>query len=162
MIIEPNLDVDRVTETVSVGKLDMTLDINSSPENARKALLAMTHCLTAVGYPRDATDSVELVLAEVINNIVEHAHSECSQGLIEITLRTGQQSLECCIKDNGKEMPNGQLPSGLQPEIPEELADLPEGGFGWYLIKSLACDVSYTRSGNLSHLTFRIPMEASA
>ena len=45
-------------------------------------------------------------------------------------------------------MPNGQPPFGFAPDVTVALDDLPEGGFGWFLIKDLARDVSYERQGN--------------
>jgi serine/threonine-protein kinase RsbW len=39
--------------------------------------------------------------------------------------------------------------------------DLPEGGFGWYLIRTLARDVRYDRNGVTNCLTFWLPATES-
>ena len=38
----------------------------------------------------------------------------------------------------------------------DEFPDLPEGGFGWYLIRDLARDVNYEREGWCNVLTLRL------
>ena len=34
--------------------------------------------------------------------------------------------------------------------------DLPEGGFGWFLIRELTHDLTYRRDGSRNHLSFRM------
>ncbi len=53
-------------------------------------------------------------------------------------------------------MPGGQLPLGMSQSLNVGLCDLPEGGFGWFLIKDLAKDLKYRRIGQENHLHLRI------
>lgn len=109
-------------------------------------------CLAA-----EESAAVELVLAEALNNIFEHAYGGV-RGPRPVTL-------SCCLRgdglhitlvDMGQPMPGGGLPLGRARSVEGDLADLPEGGFGWFLIKDLARDVSYLRLGNENHLHFRL------
>lgn len=96
----------------------------------------------------------EIVLAEVLNNIVEHAYRGIS-GQIQISVARNAGVLDICIVDRGEPMPDLKLPSGeLRPSL--DVQDLPEGGFGWPLIHSLTQDLHYQRVQGQNILQFRM------
>ncbi|MDP1578473.1 MAG: ATP-binding protein, partial [Cypionkella sp.] len=76
-------------------------------------------------------------------------------GEIEISLQLRRNELLCMISDTGAPMPGGQLPAGVLAPL-GDFADLPEGGFGWHLIRSLSKDLSYRREGGRNLLSFRL------
>ena len=97
--------------------------------------------------------SIELVLAEVLNNVTEHAYGAAgATDRIGITLRHVPAGLSCQVVDSGRPMPQGRLPRGALPQ-----AEFPEGGFGWHLIRTLTRDLSYARYDGQNHLGFTIP-----
>lgn len=102
--------------------------------------------------------NAELVMAEALNNIVEHAYAE-KAGLIEIAVDLGADGLECTITDHGAPMPNNTLPQGKAYDY-DTMDELPEGGFGWFLIHSLAQDLQYSRFRDQNFLRFRLPIRA--
>ena len=53
-------------------------------------------------------------------------------------------------------MPNGETPVGKTIDMDVDLQDIPEGGFGWLLIKGLANEVSYQRRSWQNMLQFRL------
>lgn len=96
---------------------------------------------------------IEIVLAEVLNNIVEHAYAQ-QEGTITLELSALPDGVSCRVLDNGSEMPGLTLPEGkLEPYDPD---DLPEGGFGWFLIRSLTEDLCYTRHNDVNELRFHL------
>ena len=52
--------------------------------------------------------TAEIVLAEVLNNVVEHAYAQGS-GPILLTLSLGDGLLHCRVEDEGAAMPGGSL-----------------------------------------------------
>lgn len=104
--------------------------------------------------------TLELVLAEVLNNIVEHAFAEAGPGRIELTITRVSLGLACRVVDDGAPMPGGMLPAGRLPSNSVALEDLPEGGFGWFLIRDLTRELSYVRDGGRNLLMFRLPLAA--
>lgn len=108
----------------------------------------------------DTRGTAEIVMAEALNNIVEHAYA-AQAGLIDIWVGLGATGLECSISDYGRPMPDFQLPKGHQHNL-AQMDDLPEGGFGWFLIRSLAQDLQYQRRYNQNLLRFRLPLNAQA
>lgn len=133
--------------------------IPSEPIAVREALCALFDRLMVGPMEDETRTTARIVLAEALNNIVEHAYAQ-GPGEIEVTLESSAQGLKCSIVDHGNPMPNGTLPDGLLANGGQTagiaLEDLPEGGFGWHLIRALSQDLSYRRIGGDNLLTFRI------
>lgn len=129
----------------------------ATPASVRENLA----CLLGLPPLSDLTDdgrgTAELVLAEVLNNVAEHAYAD-GPGPVEVTLTPGPGGIACLVVDRGMAMPGGQLPAGRLPGGPElALEDLPEGGFGWHLIRTLTEDLHYQRAGGCNQLSFLLP-----
>jgi serine/threonine-protein kinase RsbW len=107
----------------------------------------------------DLCSTVEIILAEVLNNIVEHAYARLS-GQITISIHHHPQSLWFEVTDTGEAMPGLSLPPGHLPAM-GAVDDLPEGGFGWFLIRSLTTELRYRRIGATNRLSFRISAQQS-
>ncbi len=119
---------------------------------------AMAHLAPLRLNPDDA-GTVELVLAEALNNVVEHALATTfEQTTIEIRGRSGAAGLHLTVIDRGAPMPDGAAPVAKTPNLDVEANDMPEGGFGWYLIHTLATDVRYVRIGTANHLSLQLPV----
>ena len=117
--------------------------------------LLASPALAALGDEDRGT--AELLLAEALNNVVEHAYARWA-GDIRVSLQAGVNHVLVRIIDQGLPMPGGAPPKGDLPEIGAQ-EDLPEGGFGWFLIRNLAEDLSYLRLGDCNALSFRIPVD---
>ena len=107
-----------------------------------------------IGLANDQLNTIEIVLAEVLNNIVEHAYSQTGAGQIRITYDLSGATLTFCVRDEGKGFRNGAPPSGERQDLTGPLVSLPEGGFGWMLIRELTENLSYLRRGHENILTF--------
>lgn len=132
------------------------------PGNAlavRDGLRALLDTLLLRSLPEDGRGTAEIVLAEVLNNIVEHAYAT-HEGEIEVLLQLGQNELRCKISDSGLPMPGGQPPEGKLAPI-GAFQDLPEGGFGWHLIRSLSKDLTYRCENGRNLLSFRLDTQQS-
>ncbi|UWQ17720.1 ATP-binding protein [Jannaschia sp. M317] len=97
-----------------------------------------------------------VVLAEVLNNIVEHAFEEQEAGWIDckISRKPGCFAIETC--DNGIPLPPSLLSSGTLPDMGADRDDLPEGGFGWFIVHSLTNDMIYEREDGKNRLSFSL------
>ena len=140
----------------------LRLTVPGEPLGVRGALARVTAVLTPLSLTEGCRASVELVLAEVLNNVVEHAYAQ-STGPIQLEIRLadgdGSTVLDCSVVDRGQPMPEGTPPPGGPLILDVPLADLPEGGFGWYLIRSLTQELHYARETGRNRLSFRIPLE---
>lgn len=121
----------------------------------------------AADIDADALGRLELVLAEVMNNVTEHGMGDTPQGeatgkragkgipLIHLCIVRHEGGLSCAITDDGVSLPEGcLLPRGL-PDGGGQ--DMPEGGFGWFLIQDLTQELCYYREERRNFLAFRVP-----
>ncbi len=132
------------------------LNIPSDPMAVRQALARIMEEVSTLALPDDAEATVEIVLAEVLNNIVEHACVGLSGRRIAITIVPTPTGLQCQVCDNGRPLPGGTLPAGDPPDPTRRTPELAEGGFGWLLIRGLAHGLRYQRSGGMNVLTFSL------
>ena len=128
--------------------------IPADPLAVREGLRVLFDTALLRSLADDDRGTAEIVLAEALNNIVEHAYARHA-GEIEITLLLHQNALICRIIDTGLPMPNELLPTGHLAAF-EATDDLPEGGFGWFLIRTLSRDLDYRRVDGRNHLSFRL------
>ncbi|NSX53385.1 ATP-binding protein [Parasulfitobacter algicola] len=103
----------------------------------------------------EETSTVEIVLAEVLNNIVEHAYA-VEEGWIELQFGKVSNGIEFDIYDEGVPMPDGKPPIPELSSLDVATDDLPEGGFGWFMIHDLTKELTYRRENNKNHLSFRL------
>jgi serine/threonine-protein kinase RsbW len=101
---------------------------------------------------------VEMTLAEVLNNIVEHAYATAPPGRVVLTLQRFPARLACEAIDHGKPMPDFRIPLGTITEPPDDRAFIAEGGWGWAMIRSLTTHLSYQRVGPANRLRFDVPL----
>lgn len=138
----------------------MQVTIPADAESVRAALCALFDSLLLRGLPDDRRGTAELVLAEALNNIVEHAYAR-RQGQIRLSLQLGAADLICRIEDSGRPMPAGDLPQG-ELRLHDDAGEVAEGGFGWHLIRALSRDLDYRRVEGRNLLSFRLDAGQSA
>ena len=133
-----------------------TLHVPARNRASREALAEVRSRRTQVPLSEEELATVEVVLAEVLNNVAEHAYAWRRDGEMLLGLRMTAEGLVVSVTDEGLPMPDAELPFGerLDPTVP--VGDLPEGGFGWLIIRQLARDVSYVRQDGVNQLSFRI------
>jgi len=132
----------------------LQLSFASDPFAVRHALEQARVQWVAWALSDDACATAEQVLAEVLNNVVEHAHRQDPTGAVVMTNRCQAARLYCEVRDDGIAMPDGALPQGKLAAVAGGLDDLPEGGFGWFLIRSLTEDLTYRRDGDCNRRAF--------
>jgi serine/threonine-protein kinase RsbW len=140
---------------------DLDLVIENTPLAVRGALATLWSALAPLKLAPEASETLELVLAEVLNNIVEHAYPDGARGEISVTGQKTGNRFYVSVKDSGCPMPGLTPPATPLPETGSTLEQLPEGGFGWFLIHALTDDLHYTREKNQNLLTFSMCLNAA-
>ena len=124
----------------------------------RAALIKVRAALAGRCVAADEIDRAEIVLAEVLNNIVEHAYAAAAAGEIALRVDCAPGSLRFEVADDGGPMPGGRLPAALR-SAPAALpmgGMLPEGGFGWPMIRALSDVLDYCRAEGRNRLSFTL------
>ncbi|MDO5705501.1 MAG: ATP-binding protein [Paracoccus sp. (in: a-proteobacteria)] len=111
----------------------------------------------------DALGRLELVLAEVMNNVTEHG-SALPPGdpggrapSIHLCIVRHDHGLSCAVTDDGVSLPADCLRPRDLPDVATD--GLPEGGFGWYLIQDLTQALCYYREERRNFLAFCVPFQ---
>jgi len=128
------------------------------PDAVRATLVTAMTALRRGIAPGIDLAAAELVLAEALNNVVEHACRGLPGRVAALEIWAATGGLDVRITDNG--LPMRDDPSGANPMPPA--ASLPEGGFGWPIIRGLTRDLHYCRGDGLNCLSFRLPARADA
>ncbi len=131
----------------------LTFRLDARDGEVRVTLARITAALVRQGLTPEDRSSAEIVLAEVLNNIVEHGYAPGDPGPIWLAIMIEPDRLQVTISDFGAPLP----PALLQPGFGPDPQALPEGGFGWFLIHSLTTDLRAGRTGTLNRLSFRLP-----
>ena len=121
-------------------------------EAADLAENAATICARTSGDSALA-DSLRLCLAEALNNVVEHAYQGEGGHEIDVTIGLRKGAFEVIIIDDGRPMPDGAIPDGAIDFDAMEFDELPEGGFGWMLIRNEVDFLGYERRDNRNVLS---------
>lgn len=133
-----------------------TFSTDSRLGNVELLARAVRGLCGAAGLPGRDCARVELALVEAVNNVVRHAYHGEPGHTVEVTVTVdgGQLALE--VADDGTPMPPHGTP--VLDFDPTDLANLPEGGMGLYLIHSVMETVEYqSRDGrNVLVMTHRI------
>lgn len=129
----------------------------------RQALGDLRDTLAGWGLGEADLGSVELVLGEVLNNVVEHAYGPNGSGDIALSCSgDGGAALRFAVIDSGAPLPGLRLPAGNPANLDCARDDLPEGGFGWFLVRTLTRNLRYRRNGAQNELEFDIKVQGDA
>lgn len=122
----------------------------------RRAIHEVEEELLEARVTKEDIGSISIVLAEAMNNVVEHAFEDNQGEKITLIVRKRSKSLIVEIRDSGRPMPKGRAPIGNHPMTEFNQFDtMPEGGYGWFLIRELVQDLVYDRQNDENILFFR-------
>ena len=136
-----------------------TLEIAATADGVRSGLARIVGLLHDAAVRPDVLTAVELAMAEVLNNIVEHAYADLPGGTIHVVLDTDPAELQITVIDDGREMPTGRLPPGNPADPERPASEQAEGGYGMFMIRQLARKLRYRRLGSQNQISFRVSLD---
>jgi serine/threonine-protein kinase RsbW len=127
---------------------DVSLHFPATFAEIRAVLSQLINSPITVGLTESRLRDLELVLAEALNNVAEHAYAQMPGGEVRVSVTRQTDHLVVAIRDHGVQMPV------QRPQIPAPADnDTSEGGRGWLLINALCRKVSYERLAGTNRLT---------
>lgn len=133
------------------GSAAVQIDVVADLREIGPAVDAAMRAASSVAGRADPAiaDEFRLALTEALNNVVEHA---CHPSGVPIFMTVGGRTgvVWVCIQDRGMPLPASVLTDGEMPAVPEigsssDLDLLPDGGWGWMLIKASVDRVRHRR-----------------
>ncbi len=140
-------------------KTCLELTFPATEAEASAGISQLSTGLSRQGLPAHMADDVKIALAEAINNVVEHAYAGIAPAKVQVTCRLDHNRLDILISDTGNPLPGYKLPDGVPASVETGVQDLPEGGFGWFLIHQLTSDIWYERRDGCNRLSLRFDFE---
>lgn len=149
------LRVDKMNIDSCMPKTNQCQSFSSSIQNDQEhvvRLLDEVHqWMDNAQISKDKTIDIQIVLAEALNNVIEHGFSHDLTGNIDVRLEQYQKNVTLIIVDNGKPyLPPGAASNPLIAAT--KTNDLPEGGFGWFLIQEITNSYDYVRRDQKNQL----------
>jgi len=139
----------------------VSVDGRSHPLAVRDMLARLMTGIAGWPLSAQALQHVELVAAEALNNVIEHACNGQPDISVRATAHLDPPSLCLEVVDHGAPMPDFVLPKQARSRatrshlgMPRQA--LPEGGWGWMLIRDLTEAVRYERHRDGNHLHIRM------
>lgn len=143
-------------------RLHFEESINADPFSIRDTIIEIMRCLqTEFPSQSEGIISTEIVLAEVMNNIAEHSYQGTNLGSLSISVLCTDDMISLETRDYGIPMPGLSPPDEGLKDLPVATEDLPEGGFGWFFIRSLSSHMEYRRIGSQNIFCAQIPTRGS-
>ncbi len=134
----------------------MQLCLCSNFEDVRQGLHRITEILKSWDIGGDDLLRAEILLAEVLNNVVEHACADLPPSEIDVSLELRGTDLHISVNDRGRAMPEGKLPVAQPGLRGSDCAQFREGGYGWALIRDIASDLHYSRVSGRNTLSMTL------
>jgi serine/threonine-protein kinase RsbW len=129
----------------------VTLRLESRLDHVELVARAVRALCSTAGLPGRECAQVELAVGEALNNVIRHAYHGEAGHPIEVTFAQERAQFTIEVADEGEPMPPGR-PVAFDFD-PSDIAHLPEGGMGIFLIHSVMDRVEYRRLGDRNALT---------
>jgi serine/threonine-protein kinase RsbW len=139
---------------VGAGTRNLRLTCRSTLPEIRTTLLSVTAFLRKADAPDEWAEDMGIILAEAMTNVARHGYRD-RPGRIDLSITLDLQSLYACICDEGDAFDVSSL--GRVAPDPDALQ---EGGYGWFLIRSLSEKLRYQRRDGINKLEFWVPVRA--
>lgn len=152
-------NIDVVQEELTGNSVELRLVFPCTQHMVRTVLYRIMSGLGAMRLSEDDSSTIEIVLAEVLNNVAEHAYRDEGIGQVELALKQTDNGITCQVIDCGDAMPHFTIPPGNSPDPDCPLTQQAEGGFGWFLIRHLTSHLTYRRHGRRNVLSFTIEVD---
>jgi serine/threonine-protein kinase RsbW len=136
--------------------LSVQLTLKATDLQVRDALQRIKQYTTDWKLSEDACINVEIVLAEALNNVVEHAYAGIPDGIITIDCAFDGEGMSIVISDQGHPVPEAVFMRHHSRLHAVNTSELPEGGFGWGLIHELTHELKVSRIGKTTLLSLTI------
>lgn len=147
--------------TVTSDKYVYRSRVGATLLDVREAVTKLKSVLVQSQVPPLDISCVEIVVAEILNNVVKHAHDGLEQGWFEIQCTLVENGLHFICRDNGVAMPGGTPPGGTLPNVEGPKDELPEGGWGWSLVRTLSSNLNYVRVNDINLVSFHLHAAAA-
>ncbi|HXV20295.1 MAG TPA: ATP-binding protein [Desulfuromonadales bacterium] len=129
---------------MAVNVCTIRLTIDSDLAEVRQVRRALSVLVGEGPLSPEEWYQVKVCIAEAVNNAIIHAYGRQGGHPVEVEVERLADRVVCRIADFGKPMPAGVLQQKPQLDYcPKDVARLPEGGMGLYIMHQVMDRVEY-------------------
>jgi len=130
------------------------LSIDSNLGEVRQLRRALSALVGTAPLSAEEWYQVKVCLAEAVNNAIIHAYGRQRGHRVEVEVEVHADRVVCRVADRGRAMPAGILRQKPRLDYcPQDVAALPEGGMGLYIIHQVMDRVEYDSEQGRNVLT---------
>ena len=123
------------TSRRDVARIELRIPAGS--EWVRVARLTVAGVASRLPFPIDAVEDIKLAVTEAINNAIQHVPAHGETPVISVVVETSDDGLWVSVADQGR------VDAELEARVMPWGDELPEGGLGLMLIRSLMDQVDH-------------------
>ena len=116
------------------------LTVSSALHDLPRVIDFVRQCCRAAGLSEDAGFACELAADEACSNIMEHAYSGRSDGVIHVACWVTETSFMLRFRDYGRAFDPAHV---QKPILDADLTDRPVGKLGMHIMRTIMDDVCY-------------------
>ncbi|MEM7018596.1 MAG: ATP-binding protein [Pseudomonadota bacterium] len=135
---------------------NLTLLIDSDPAINHIELLSecMRKLCSLTPLDQKAIEDINLSLVEGVNNVIEHSYAYRPGEAVQVNVSLQPDRVIIDIVDTGAGLENGVLPQiQLNTFDPQDTQNLPEGGWGLFIMSNGMDELQYSRVDGTNTLT---------
>ena len=133
-----------------------TLEIAALRENLTQLFAFVEQALTSLNMPASQRGKMIMALDEALTNVVLYAYPEDRRGMLNICLRSDNNTITAEIVDHGKPFDPTAHPA---PDVTLPIEQRPIGGLGIHLMRNLVTSLRYYRKEEENHLVLTTSWE---
>lgn len=134
--------------------VEVNLQLSGSVNHIEMCWQMAEAVLAQVPFEEDPVQSrynILLALQESVTNVLRHGYGDDhSEGFLEVRLRYDEAQMEIEIRDDAPAFDPTQVAEMPEPSLEDEL---PEGGYGLHIIRSVVDRLLYRREAGQNVLT---------
>lgn len=134
-----------------MNNTEISFSIESKFENVALLGKSINSIASSLKLSIIESHKIELSIVEAVNNIIEHGYNSLPGNYININLRIENNLINFKISDKG--ITNVVKPKTVLDYNPNDIPNLPERGFGTYLIYMMMDSIKYETIENVNILT---------
>jgi serine/threonine-protein kinase RsbW len=125
--------------TRAIGRIRLTVD--SRLEEIFLVGLAVRGICAHVPLGETEASKMEVCVVEIVNNAIKHSYHLQPGHDVDITISLFPERIEFSIVNTGEPMKARE--AGRMDYDPKNVQELPEGGMGLYIVKSIMDEMTY-------------------
>lgn len=131
----------------------LTLTIANKLSELPHLAEAVTAFLQSGRASRQAIDTVQLALDELVGNVILWGHDDGLEHQVQVKAVVGGRQVRLVIEDDGRPFNPFSIPTPDVLRAPEERC---EGGLGLHLVRTMVDEVRYERVGGRNVVEVRV------